>query len=162
MADAGTGGPPPVEAWQVGKSFTTASGGVAEVIRSVNVTLRRGEIVSIVGPSGCGKTTLLNLLCGLLPLSRGGVSWYGRELDGVPPKAGYMLQKDLLFPWRTTFENAALGLQVKGVGRAERRDRVMALLERLGIAEFADYYPSALSGGMRQRAALARYLRRRS
>lgn len=156
MVEGATEGAPPVKAWQVGKSFTTAAGGVAEVIRSVNVTLGRGEIVSIVGPSGCGKTTLLNLLCGLLPLTRGGVSWYGRELDGVPPRAGYMLQKDLLFPWRTTFENAALGLQVKGIGRGERRDRVMALLERLGIAEFAGYYPSALSGGMRQRAALAR------
>lgn len=142
---------PPVSAWQVGKAF-----GTSEVIRSVSFSLGRGEIVSIVGPSGCGKTTLLNMICGLLPLSRGGVMWYGRELDGVPPRAGYMLQKDLLLPWRTAFENAALGLQVKGVGRGERRERVMDLLERLGLAGFAEYYPSALSGGMRQRMALAR------
>ena len=149
-------GPPPVAAWQVGKSFTTQAGEPAEVIRSVSFTIGRGEIVSIVGPSGCGKTTLLNLVCGLLPLSSGGVAWYGRELDGVPPRAGYMLQKDLLLPWRTAFENAALGLQIHGVGRGERRDRVMALLDRLGLAGFADYYPSDLSGGMRQRVALAR------
>ncbi len=153
---APSGVSPAIEAWQIGKTFPAASGGVAEIIRSVSFTLRRGEIVSIVGPSGCGKTTLLNMVCGLLPLSRGGVRWHGRELDGVPPRAGYMLQKDLLFPWRTAFENAALGLQIKGIGRADRRDRVMALLERLGLAGFAAYYPSALSGGMRQRVALAR------
>jgi NitT/TauT family transport system ATP-binding protein len=145
-------GPPPITAWQIAKTYDTG----AEVIRSISFSVGRGEIVSVVGPSGCGKTTLLNMLCGLLPLSKGAVMWYGREIDRVPPGAGYMLQKDLLFPWRTAYENAALGLQLKGIGRKQRRELVMALLERLGLGGFADYYPSALSGGMRQRVALAR------
>jgi NitT/TauT family transport system ATP-binding protein len=145
-------GPPPVTAWQIAKTYETGT----EVIRSISFSVGQGEIVSIVGPSGCGKTTLLNMLCGLLPLSQGAVMWYGREIDGVPPGAGYMLQKDLLFPWRTAYENVALGLQLKAVGRKQRRERVTALLEQLGLTGFADYYPSALSGGMRQRVALAR------
>lgn len=151
-ADSTNNGSPPITAWQIAKTYETG----AEVIHSISFSVGRGEIVSVVGPSGCGKTTLLNMLCGLLPLSGGAVMWYGREIDRVPPGAGYMLQKDLLFPWRTAYENAALGLQLKGAGRRRRRELVMALLERLGLAEFADYYPSALSGGMRQRVALAR------
>ena len=148
---------PPVEASGIGKVF----GGEArrnEVIRSISFTLGKGEIVSIVGPSGCGKTTLLNMVCGLLPPTTGGVLWHGQELDGVPSSVGYMLQKDLLLPWRTAIDNVMLGLQVHGVGRRERRDRAGALLARLGLADFADHYPSTLSGGMRQRVALARTL----
>ena len=149
---------PPLAAREIGKTFDGTPAGAVEVIRSISFTLGYGEIVSIVGPSGCGKTTLLNMICGLLPPSRGAVIWHGDALRGVPPRAGYMLQKDLLFPWRTAFENALLGLQVKGIGRAERRERVMVLLDRLGLVDFANYYPSALSGGMRQRVALARTL----
>jgi NitT/TauT family transport system ATP-binding protein len=151
-ADSANIGSPPITAWQIANTYETGT----EVIRSISFSVNRGEVISVVGPSGCGKTTLLNMLCGLLSLSHGTVMWYGREIDGVPPGAGYMLQKDLLFPWRTAYENAALGLQLKGLGRKQRREVVMALLGRLGLAEFADYYPSALSGGMRQRVALAR------
>ncbi len=153
-----SGPPPPISASRIGKSFRGGDGRDVEIIDSISFRLDRAEIVSIVGPSGCGKTTLLNLICGLLPPTRGGVLWHGRPVGGVPPGIGYMLQKDLLFPWRTAYENAALGLQVKGLSRGERRDRIMALLERLGLAQFAGYYPSALSGGMRQRVALARTL----
>ena len=124
----------------------------------MSFNLGEGEIISIVGPSGCGKTTLLNLICGLLPPSAGSVLWHGRELSGVPPRIGYMLQKDLLLPWRTASQNVMLGLEVKRTGRRERRALALNFLERLGLAEFADYYPSALSGGMRQRVALARTL----
>ena len=128
------------------------------VIGSVSFDLGKGEIVSIVGPSGCGKTTLLNLICGLLPSTAGSVLWHGRELAGVPPRVGYMLQKDLLLPWRTAVQNVTLGLEVKRVGRRERLTAAHRLLDRLGLGGFADYYPSALSGGMRQRVALARTL----
>jgi NitT/TauT family transport system ATP-binding protein len=150
--------PPPVMASAVGKVFGAEDGNPTEVIRSISFSLQKGEIVSIVGPSGCGKTTLLNMICGLLAPSTGGVLWHGRELDGVPPNVGYMLQKDLLLPWRTAIENVMLGLQVRQIPRRERRDRARLLLERLRLADFADYYPSALSGGMRQRVALARTL----
>ena len=129
-----------------------------DVIGSVSFDLGEGEIVSIVGPSGCGKTTLLNLICGLLPPTAGSVLWHGRELAGVPPRVGYMLQKDLLLPWRTAVQNVTLGLEVKRVGGRERLATAHRLLDRLGLAGFADYYPSALSGGMRQRVALARTL----
>ena len=159
MIEAATSSPdPPLAASTVGKMFGEDDGRPVEVIRSVSFSLGRGEVVSIVGPSGCGKTTLLNLLCGLLPPSHGSVLWHGRQIDTVPPRIGYMLQKDLLLPWRTAIQNVALGLQINHVPRRERLDRAHALLDRLGLAGFTDYYPSALSGGMRQRVALARTL----
>ena len=124
----------------------------------MSFTLHAGEIVSVVGPSGCGKTTLLNLVCGLLPSSAGSVLWHGRELAGVPPRIGYMLQKDLLLPWRTALQNVMLGLEIKRTSRRERRTIALGWLKRLGLAEFGDAYPTTLSGGMRQRVALARTL----
>ncbi|GAC1338783.1 MAG: ABC transporter ATP-binding protein [Acetobacteraceae bacterium] len=138
--------------------FGEAEGRPVNVIGSVSFELLQGEIVSIVGPSGCGKTTLLNLIGGLLPPSAGSILWRGRELGGVPSRVGYMLQKDLLLPWRTALQNVMLGLEVKRMGGAERRALAGSWLERLGLAEFGSYYPSALSGGMRQRVALARTL----
>src|SRR5574340_1210546 len=131
----------------IGKTFGEEDGRPVEVIRSISFSLRRGEIVGIVGPSGCGKTTLLNLLCGLLPLSRGQVLWDGAGLGSAPPRMGYMLQKDLLLPWRTAIQNVALGLQINHVARGERLELARALLDRLGLGAFMDYYPSALSGG---------------
>jgi NitT/TauT family transport system ATP-binding protein len=124
----------------------------------LSFALGRGEIVSLVGPSGCGKTTLLNLLCRLMEPSHGAVFWKGEELATVPSGIGYMLQKDLLLPWRTAIQNVMLGLQVKGGGRAQHRARANALLDQLGLSGFANHYPSTLSGGMRQRVALARTL----
>jgi NitT/TauT family transport system ATP-binding protein len=152
------GNPPPLATIDLQKSFEDRNEGPVEIIRSITFSLAHGEIVSIVGPSGCGKTTLLNMICGLTPASGGAVLWYGRELDGVPPRVGYMLQKDLLFPWRTALANVVLGLEVKGTPRRTRVDRARELLERLGLGQFENFYPSALSGGMRQRVALARTL----
>lgn len=147
---------PPLSALGLGKTFGAEDGRPVSVIGSVSFDLGEGEIVSIVGPSGCGKTTLLNLICGLLPPTAGSVLWHGRELAGVPPRVGYMLQKDLLLPWRTAIQNVTLGLEVRQVSRRERLAAAHRLLDRLGLGGFADYYPSALSGGMRQRVALAR------
>jgi NitT/TauT family transport system ATP-binding protein len=128
------------------------------VIADVSFALMPGEIVSIVGPSGCGKTTLLNLLCGVLPLTRGKVHWRGQPLSGMPERVGYMLQKDLLLPWRTALSNVMLGLEVQRLARAQRLERAKKILDTVGLSGFYDYYPSALSGGMRQRVALARTL----
>jgi NitT/TauT family transport system ATP-binding protein len=128
------------------------------VIGDVSFALSPGEIVSIVGPSGCGKTTLLNLLCGLLPLSSGSVQWRGAPLSGMPKRVGYMLQKDLLLPWRTALANVTLGLELQDIARADREERAHAMLRTVGLAKFHGYYPTALSGGMRQRVALARTL----
>ena len=133
-------------------------GKIVPVIGDLSLSLDKGEIVSIVGPSGCGKTTLLNTLCGLIAPDGGRIRWYGRELAGQPQNVGYMLQKDLLLPWRTALGNVMLGLEIRGVAASEAHDRSRAMLDRLGLHGFADHYPSTLSGGMRQRVALARTL----
>ena len=128
------------------------------VIADLSFTLEAGTIVSIVGPSGCGKTTLLNVLSGLIPPSAGSISWYGQPLRGMPSQVGYMLQKDLLFPWRTALANVMLGLEIKGAARDDAKQRAHVLLDQLGLHGFATHYPATLSGGMRQRVALARTL----
>jgi NitT/TauT family transport system ATP-binding protein len=148
---------PPLVVEHVSKSYELDDR-IVPVIGDLSLTLNEGEIVSIVGPSGCGKTTLLNTLCGLLAPDAGHVRWHGREITGQPQNVGYMLQKDLLLPWRTALGNTMLGLEIRNVARAEAEDRSRAMLDQLGLYGFADHYPSTLSGGMRQRVALARTL----
>ena len=147
----------PLVVRHVAKSYEV-DGRLVPVIGDLSMTLDTGQIVSIVGPSGCGKTTLLNTLCGLLTPDSGHVSWYGQEIAGQPQNVGYMLQKDLLLPWRTALGNVMLGLEIRGVAAGEARDSSHAMLDQLGLHGFADHYPSTLSGGMRQRVALARTL----
>jgi NitT/TauT family transport system ATP-binding protein len=148
---------PPLVVEHVAKSYDL-DGQIVPVISDLSLTLKRGEIISIVGPSGCGKTTLLNTLCGLLAPDSGHIRWHGREVFGQPQNVGYMLQKDLLLPWRTALGNTMLGLEIRGVAAAEAENRSRAMLDQLGLHGFADHYPSTLSGGMRQRVALARTL----
>jgi NitT/TauT family transport system ATP-binding protein len=148
---------PPLVVEQVAKSYEL-DGHIVPVIADLSLTLKEGEIVSVVGPSGCGKTTLLNTLCGLLTPDSGHIRWHGREVLGQPQNVGYMLQKDLLLPWRTALGNTMLGLEIRGVAPAEAENRSRAMLDQLGLHGFADHYPSTLSGGMRQRVALARTL----
>ena len=147
----------PLVVQHLAKSYEVA-GRMVPVIGDLSLTLDNRQIVSIVGPSGCGKTTLLNTLCGLLRPDSGHISWYGREITGQPQNVGYMLQKDLLLPWRTALGNVMLGLEIRGVVASEAKDRSRAMLDQLGLHGFADHYPSTLSGGMRQRVALARTL----
>jgi ABC-type nitrate/sulfonate/bicarbonate transport system ATPase subunit len=135
------------------KSF---AGGV-EALADVSIELAEGEFVSIVGPSGCGKSTLLAILAGLLEPTAGRILLDGREPPGgLLGRIGYMPQRDLLMQWRTTLENATLGLELAGVGRTAARERALGEVARFGLAGFEDRRPSALSGGMRQRAALLR------
>src|SRR5882672_7730224 len=148
---------PPLVVEHVTKSYEVG-GRIVPVIGNLSLSLNKGEIVSIVGPSGCGKTTLLNTLCGLLAPDSGRIRWYGQEVSGQPQNVGYMLQKDLLLPWRTALNNVMLGLEIRGVAASEAVDRSRAMLDQLGLHGFADHYPSTLSGGMRQRVALARTL----
>jgi NitT/TauT family transport system ATP-binding protein len=150
-------GAPPLLVEHVAKSYEGGKGSVP-VIGDLSLTLAAGDIAAIVGPSGCGKTTLLNVLCGLTRPDRGRILWHGRETSGQPAGVGYMLQKDLLFPWRTALGNVLLGLEIRGVPAGEAEDRARVLLDQLGLHGFADHYPSTLSGGMRQRVALARTL----
>lgn len=131
---------------------------VVEVIDHLDLTVQQGEFVCIVGPSGCGKSTLLNVVSGLLSPSEGRVSVAGRPADDKTTNIGYMLQNDLLLPWRTIEDNIILGLEIKGRPRAEARELARAFLRRYNLDEFAKSWPAALSGGMRQRIALIRTL----
>ena len=150
-------GTPPLVVEQVAKSYD-ADGRIVPVIGDLSLTLNEGEIVAIVGPSGCGKTTLLNTLCGLISADAGRIHWHGREISGQPSGVGYMLQKDLLLPWRTALRNVMLGLEIRGVSLSEAEERSHVVLDKLGLHGFDEHYPSTLSGGMRQRVALARTL----
>ena len=118
---------------------------------SASFSVSEGEFVAIIGPSGCGKTTLLSLAAGLLKPTKGKVLTNGCSF-------GYMLQKDELFPWRTIEKNIFLPLEIKGSNTPEHRARALALAEKYGLKQFLKNYPSSLSGGMRQRAALIRTL----
>lgn len=124
--------------------------GETVAVKNLNLTVSEGEFVAIIGPSGCGKTTLLSLAAGLLQPTSGKVI-----SDGT---FGYMLQKDELFPWRTIEKNIFLPLEIKGTNSANQRTRALSLAEKYGLKQFLKNYPAALSGGMRQRAALIRTL----
>ena len=127
-------------------------------IREVSFAVRDREVVSLIGPSGCGKSTLLNIGSGLYAPSSGEALVDGERVEGPNAHVAFMLQKDLLLPWRTVAENAMLGVEIQGLPVAERKRRAQALLETLGLGDFAGHYPHQLSGGMRQRVALARTL----
>ncbi|HLW94591.1 MAG TPA: ABC transporter ATP-binding protein [Solirubrobacteraceae bacterium] len=136
----------------LGKTF----GDGVEALRGVSLSLVDGEFVSLVGPSGCGKSTLLAILAGLSEPSAGAVLIDGEPAGALLGRIGYMPQRDLLMQWRTTVENAAIGLELAGVTRREARERAQAQMARFGLTGFERKRPSALSGGMRQRAALLR------
>ena len=123
---------------------------------ALSLDVAPGEPVAVIGPSGCGKSTLRLLAAGLLMPSVGAVHVGGSPLAGPRRETALILQDFGLLPWKTVEANAGLGLQVRGVGREERRRRSAEALERVGLADFARAYPSELSGGMRQRLALAR------
>lgn len=150
---------PAIEFMGVEKRFA-ARGQSAEVLaaRDVSFSIATGEVVSIIGPSGCGKSTLLNMGAGLSKPSRGTVKVSGEAVTGPNRHVAFMLQKDLLMPWRTIAQNVEFGLELRGVPAAERREISERLLVQCHLKGFGSHYPNQLSGGMRQRAALARTL----
>ena len=127
-------------------------------IERVSLDVHAGEFVAVVGPSGCGKSTILNLVAGLDRPSEGRILLNSVPVEGPNPTVGFMLQKDLLLPWRSIVHNVEFGLEARSISRAERRQRALRELERCRLTDFAHSYPYQLSGGMRQRAALARTL----
>lgn len=140
---------------QLSASFTE-SGGRLEVLSDISLNLNKGDFTAIIGPSGCGKSTLFNVLAGLMKPDRGGIFLNGQEVPHLMGHTAYMQQKDLLLPWRKTLDNAILGLEIKGMPKAEARSRARELLQVFGLEGFEDAYPAKLSGGMRQRVALMR------
>jgi NitT/TauT family transport system permease protein len=137
--------------------FADASGGVL-AISDITLDVRPNSFVSLIGQSGCGKSTLFNILAGLLQPSAGRVLHDGRDVTGRAGLVSYMLQKDLLLPWRTVLDNVVFGLEIQGADRGAARDLARPLLARYGLGSFETHYPASLSGGMRQRAALLRTL----
>jgi ABC-type nitrate/sulfonate/bicarbonate transport system ATPase subunit len=127
-------------------------------VQGIDLDVPTGRFISIIGQSGCGKSTLFNILAGLIVPTEGTVEHDGRDVTGRAGIISYMLQKDLLLPWRTVIDNVIFGLELQGVPKAQARDQAMPYLERYGLGGFATKYPSMLSGGMRQRAALLRTL----
>lgn len=127
-----------------------------QVLDDVSVTLRKGELVCLLGVSGGGKTTLFNVISGLLQPDAGQVLLDGEDVTGKPGRISYMLQKDLLLPYRTIEDNVALPLLLRGMKKKEARQQAAALFEEFGLSGTEKLWPSQLSGGMRQRAALLR------
>lgn len=142
-----------IRARGVSKSFDNGS---LRALDMVDLGAASGEFVGLVGPSGCGKSTLFNIMAGLVRPDTGAVFLGDREVTGKTGHAGYMLQRDLLLPWRTVLDNVLLGLDVAGVSRRESEPRARELLARFGLARFERSYPAQLSGGMRQRCAVIR------
>jgi NitT/TauT family transport system ATP-binding protein len=139
------------------KQFPTAEGPVAAVDR-ISFTVRTGEFLSVIGPSGCGKSTLFNIIGGLIEGHEGRVSVAGETVSGPHPAIGMVFQEESTFPWRTVIENIAFPLEIARMAKAERLERARHFVHLVGLDGFEKRYPSELSGGMRQRVAIARTL----
>lgn len=143
----------------VKKTYTKPkSDEVVMALDGVDAEVHSGEFVSIVGPSGCGKSTLLRVIAGLDSFDEGMVSIQGRNVDGPDPERGLLFQDYALFPWKTVVENVEFGLKVRGVDKDERRNISREFIELVHLTGFEKKYPHELSGGMKQRCALARLL----
>jgi ABC-type nitrate/sulfonate/bicarbonate transport system ATPase subunit len=132
--------------------------GETEALAPTDLTVSAGEFVSVIGPSGCGKSTLFNVVSGILRPTEGEAFIDGVDVTGKPGRVGYMLQKDLLLPWKTALENITLGAGLRGRVDRRTRDAAAQLATQYGLGEFLDHFPHAMSGGMRQRVALMRTL----
>ena len=142
---------------RIGKVFPT-SGAPTRALEEISLKIRDGQFVSVVGPSGCGKTTLLNLIAGFEQPTSGRVLVDGRPVERPGPDRGVVFQEPGLLPWLSTRDNIAIGMRIQGRGKAEIDKRVDGLLQAMGLSPFRNRYPFELSGGMRQRAAIARAL----
>lgn len=127
-------------------------------LESIEFEIPSGDFVSVIGPSGCGKTTLLKIVSGLLPPSSGVVRVAGEPISGPGSDRALVFQNFVLLPWATVLDNAAFGLEARGIGKAERRELARAQLAKVGLVGFEEHYPRELSGGMQQRVGIARAL----
>jgi NitT/TauT family transport system ATP-binding protein len=145
-------------ATDVSVAFPVPRATPVQALEGFNLTVERGEVVAIIGPNGCGKSTFLRVAAGLLAPQRGSVTLDDRPIDGSDPRIGLVFQEPRLLPWRSVTGNVTYPLELAGWPRERREARLAALLELVGLTEAAQSRPSQLSGGMRQRAAIARAL----
>ena len=141
----------------VNKIFASAEREVV-ALKDIQLDIRQGQFVCLLGPSGCGKSTLLNAIAGFSLPSSGSITADGKTVTGPGPDRGMVFQEYALFPWMTVEKNIAFGLEIKGTPAAQINDTVATLLAKLGLTDFRNRYPKDLSGGMRQRVAIARTL----
>ena len=146
-----------LSAQNVSVIFNNGEATEVEAIRNISFELALGETLAIVGPSGCGKSTLFNVIAGLIQPTNGNIQVEGKNVDSAAGHVGYMLQKDLLLPWRSVLDNILLGIEVRGKVTKIDKDRVLDLIRRYGLKGFENAKPSQLSGGMRQRVAFMRF-----
>ncbi|MFC6010183.1 ABC transporter ATP-binding protein [Nocardia lasii] len=151
-----------IEAKRVAKLYpkpgSRSTKNATSVLEGFDLRIKPGEFVSLLGPSGCGKSTFLNILAGLENYNGGAVLIDGKRVEGVDKNVGVVFQGYALFPWLTAQKNVEVGLKIRGVPKAERRERAARVLETVGLASAANRLPHQLSGGMRQRVAIARVL----
>ena len=139
------------------KRFETADGGMTAVDH-VSLNVRPGEFMAVIGPSGCGKSTLFNIVGGLIDDYQGSVTVAGDRVSGPHPSIGMVFQEESTFPWRTVIDNVAFPLEIAGIDKAQRYERARHFIRLVGLDGFENRYPAELSGGMRQRVAIARTL----
>lgn len=142
----------------VGKKFASRQGDQLTALDDLSFTIKKSEFVCILGPSGCGKTTLLRMIAGLDHTTAGVIDLDGEPVTGPDPRIAMIFQEYSLYPWRTVRANVEFGLQMRGVSPEERKETVDKNIRLVGLEEFAHSYPYELSGGMRQRVAVARAL----
>ena len=148
---------PIIELREISHTYVTKKEAVT-AIKDINLAIHEGEFISIVGPSGCGKSTILSSIAGLISPTSGSIYINGVQVHGASNKVGYMLQSDYLFEWQNILKNVTVGLEVMGKASQENLKYANYLLNEMGLGDFKEHYPSQLSGGMRQRAALVRTL----
>jgi NitT/TauT family transport system ATP-binding protein len=146
---------PMISIRSVSKTYDSSRGPVTS-LQDVDLDVAQGEFVTLVGPSGCGKSTMLNLVAGLLRPTAGQVLVDGKPVEGPGPDRGVIFQQYALFPWLTARENVEFGLRLQGLKKKQRRERAEQYLELVGLGRFASSLPKELSGGMKQRCAIAR------
>ncbi|EQB8218184.1 TPA: taurine ABC transporter ATP-binding subunit [Klebsiella aerogenes] len=139
-------------------SHLSADYGGKPALADINLTLDSGELLVVLGPSGCGKTTLLNLIAGFVPYQHGSITLEGRGIDGPGADRGVVFQNEGLLPWRNVLDNVALGLQLAGVEKTQRREIAAQMLKKVGLQGAEKRFIWQLSGGQRQRVGIARAL----
>ena len=147
-----------LEISNVSKTYDADADNPIKALDGVSLTVKEGEFVSVIGPSGCGKSTLFNIIGGLISDHDGSVTIDGRVVEGAHRDVGVVFQEESTFPWRTTLNNVAFPLEVQGLGKEEREEKARKFIKLVGLDGFENHFPAQLSGGMKQRTAVARAL----